>query len=525
MLVLPLFLPFTFWLRRTAYAIRDSLSDQTTTLRVSTSMESLKHLLTTNQAPTNDERGRLKETLADYDEKLDEITQKILVLEEHLRSLNEEQTALLEASTPIRRALSPFRQLPEDVVRAIFVACLETRRNPTMANTEAPVLLTQVSRATRMISLTTPELWAAIHIPIIVSVPLEVIDLANSVMSARAEGVSEWLLRRSGNLPLYISVSENRKWESVELFNCEMSDTLINVLISCRSRWKNVQLSCRSTIASRVSSLSPFHVPLLQSLTISTLTGLGDEVDIWRDNSILKAPMLKRFCHMDSRATYFYPLNWRNLTHLGCTHMHSDHTDVLAYVLRQATCLIRLDLSIQASDPPASDPILLPRLTTLVITIFGALDPQLFGEGIFESIYAPSLENVSYNTRFYNVVRSPALIACLKNSSRIRELSTGRPSSLHVLIEYLRHCPSLRILHVPASNYAFEEPLILKHNNNTFLNTFSQDDPAECLCLQMEYFRYETTLAVSLPVLHNFLAFRNGTIPGLTRLKAVGNEH
>ncbi len=37
----------------------------------------------------------------------------------------------------------------------------------------------------------------------------------------------------------------------------------------------------------------------------------------------------------------------------------------------------------------------------------------------------------------------------------------------------------------------------------------------------MEYFRYETTLAVSLPVLHNFLAFRNGTIPGLTRLKAV----
>ncbi len=360
MLVLPLFClsPFGCDVLHTRYATRSQTRLLLCEFRPQ--WESLKHLLTTNQAPTNDERGRLKETLADYDEKLDEITQKILVLEEQLRSLNEEHTALLEASAPIRRALSPFRQLPEDVVRAIFVACLETRRNPTMANTEAPVLLTQVSRATRMIALTTPELWAAIHIAIIVSVPLEVIDVANSVMSARAEGVSEWLLRRSGNLPLYISVSENRKWESVELFNCEMSDTLINVLISCRSRWKNVQLSCRSTIASRVSSLSPFHVPLLQSLTISTLTGLGDEVDIWRDNSILKAPMLKRFCHMDSRATYFYPLNWRNLTHLGCTHMHSDHTDVLAYVLRQATCLIRLDLSIQASDPPASDPILLP---------------------------------------------------------------------------------------------------------------------------------------------------------------------
>ncbi len=139
-------------------------------------MESLWHLTTTNQAPTDDERGRLKETLAEYDEKLNTVTHKISILEEQLRILNKEKTALLEASAPIHRALSPFRQLPEDVVRAIFVACLETRWNPTMANTEAPVLLTRISRATRLIALTTPELWAAIHIPIITSVPVEVVD-------------------------------------------------------------------------------------------------------------------------------------------------------------------------------------------------------------------------------------------------------------------------------------------------------------------------------------------------------------
>ncbi|KJA22403.1 hypothetical protein HYPSUDRAFT_95857, partial [Hypholoma sublateritium FD-334 SS-4] len=130
-------------------------------------MEPLEHLFTTNHAPTDDERVILNDTVVDYDDKLAAITQKISALEEQLRTLNEEKTVLLEACEPFRRALAPFRRLPEDVARAIFVACLETRWNLTMAETEAPVLLTRISRATRMIALETPGLWAAIHIPII----------------------------------------------------------------------------------------------------------------------------------------------------------------------------------------------------------------------------------------------------------------------------------------------------------------------------------------------------------------------
>ena len=194
-------------------------------------MGPLGYLLTTNQAPTDDERGRLKEGLAEYDQKLNVVTHRISALEEQLRSLNEEKTALLEASAPIRRALSPFRQLPEDIVRAIFVACLETRWNPTMANTEAPVLLTRISRATRMIAFTTPELWTAIHIPIITSVPIEVMDTAESIMTARTEGVKEWLLRRSGNLPLSISVYEKpRIRRATRFLNSNIADALIDLL-------------------------------------------------------------------------------------------------------------------------------------------------------------------------------------------------------------------------------------------------------------------------------------------------------
>ena len=289
-------------------------------------MESLEHLLTTNQAPTDDERGRLKETLAEYDKKLEANAQKILALEEQLRSLNEENMALLEVTAPIRRGLSPFRQLPEDVVRAIFVACLETRRNPTMANTEAPVLLTQISRATRMIALTTPELWAAIHIPIITFVPVavEVVgDPAESIMTTWTEGVKEWLLQRSGNLPLHISVYENIEYGRMYRYiNPEITDVLIDVLVACSSRWKNVHFSCRPTTISHLSSLNNFDVPLLQSLTITSVADIEGEDNFWRDSNILKAPMLKRFRQLVSSTISIFPVDWGGLTHLYCTQIN-----------------------------------------------------------------------------------------------------------------------------------------------------------------------------------------------------------
>ncbi|KJA15917.1 hypothetical protein HYPSUDRAFT_47978 [Hypholoma sublateritium FD-334 SS-4] len=484
--------------------------------------ESLGHLLTTNQAPTDHERVRLKETVAGYDDKLNSINQKISALEEQLRILNTEKTALLEASAPFRRALTPFRQLPEDVVRAIFVACLETRWNPTMANTEAPVLLTQISRATRMIALTTPELWASIHIPIIVCVRTEVMDIAKSIMTARAEGVKEWLLRRSGNLPLHISVYESREYgpttRSLDS-DSGVIDVLIDVLVACSSRWKTVHFLCRPTFLSHISPLNRSDVPLLQSLTMSTFVNLEEEDNLWINSDILKAPMLQTFRQTGAGEASLYPVNWPNLTHLCCTEINSDNMDGLAHVLHQAIALVRLDLFVTGSEPPSLGSISLPYLTTLVVTEYSAHLHEL-GEGIFGSIHAPSLDIISYNTKIYNIARSPGLIACLKRSSNIRELSIGRPSSLDILIEYLSHCPSLLTLHIPAPDHIFDPPL-LNPSNSTIFNALTKDDPAQCLCPQLEYFRYEPPLVVSLPALRDFLIRRNGTIPGMSCLKAV----
>ncbi|KJA22411.1 hypothetical protein HYPSUDRAFT_656867 [Hypholoma sublateritium FD-334 SS-4] len=481
-------------------------------------MASLAHLCTSNQAPTDDERARLKETVADYDEKLAAITQKISALEVQLRSLNEEKTATLEASKLFKRALSPFRQLPEDVVRAIFVACLEWRCNPTMAKTEAPVLLTRISRATRMIALTTPRLWAAIHIPIITSVQLEVMDTAKSVMNARARGVKEWLLRRSGDLPLRISVYETNYNGTQEL-----TSDVIDILIACCSRWKNVHFTCRPTTLSGVLSLSRFDVPLLQSLAMYPTTFTPDEINLWKNSDILQSPMLKKFGYLgfSNGVPPKYPVNWSNLTHLHCT----DAMDNLVDVLRQAAALTTLNLTLERLEHaiPYSGTISLPCLTSLVI--IQHCRPRGENMEILESIYAPSLEAVCYDSMLDPPPRSPALIACLKRSPNVRELSMTRPSSADTLVEYLRHCPALLTLRVPPEDLMItmeklENPWS-KADTDTFLRAFFQDDAAQCLCPQLEYFRYEAELVVSLRTLHDFLVHRKGGNPHLSSWKAV----
>ena len=192
-----------------------------------------------------------------------------------------------------------------------------------MANTEAPVLLTRISRATRMIAFTTPELWTAIHIPIITSVPIEVMDTAESIMIARTEGVKEWLLRRSGNLPLSISVYEKpRIRRATRFLNSNIADALIDLLVACCSRWKKAHFSCRSTTLSHLSSLNDSDVPLLQSLAISSFAHSEDGDTLWRDSGILKAPMLKRFRQLVLSTISIFPVNWPSLTHLYCTQIN-----------------------------------------------------------------------------------------------------------------------------------------------------------------------------------------------------------
>lgn len=90
----------------------------------------------------------------------------------------------------IRSAFSPFRNLNDDVLRLISVACLDDEPHPTTSRRRAPLLLGRVCRRFRTVVLTTPALWSAV-----------------SIRSVRKPTVQvqamEWL-SRAGQLPLRI---------------------------------------------------------------------------------------------------------------------------------------------------------------------------------------------------------------------------------------------------------------------------------------------------------------------------------
>ncbi|KAF8191977.1 hypothetical protein K438DRAFT_1675284, partial [Mycena galopus ATCC 62051] len=89
--------------------------------------------------------------------------------------------------------LSPACNLPDDVVRTIFMATLPSTRNPGISPEEAPLLLGRIWKPWRAIAMQTPGLWASIHI---VVTPLATIPRLIEV-------VMNWL-NKSGPLPVDI---------------------------------------------------------------------------------------------------------------------------------------------------------------------------------------------------------------------------------------------------------------------------------------------------------------------------------
>ncbi|KAF9528999.1 hypothetical protein CPB83DRAFT_853595 [Crepidotus variabilis] len=106
----------------------------------------------TNYAPSDSElfklRGILKVPLVEIDNIEDEIQRSLV----HLKKLKDAKVSREVAIREYRALVSPLRRVPDDILGAIFLACLHSSRNPIMANNEAPMLLTQVSHRWRQVA-------------------------------------------------------------------------------------------------------------------------------------------------------------------------------------------------------------------------------------------------------------------------------------------------------------------------------------------------------------------------------------
>ena len=469
-------------------------------------MISVEDFFTTNRAPNDEELEILQHSVSDYRDKLAPINGKIFDLQAQLQILGNEQRAILVAVAPFRRALLPFRRLPEDIIRKIFIACLPIGRNPTMVNTEAPVLLTHISSATRRIALTTPALWTAIHISLEAS--YRCIDRKEPIMAARAIGVEDWLLRRSGSLPLCISVHHPQYAQEGQ----NSSKKIIDILMSCCSRWKHVSFDRLPNLLVRISTLVHIDVPILDSLSICHTH--SDRYDNQLKSSLIwTTPTLKSLRISGMRMEPDYPVNWSILTHIGFAQMFygpaGQFLDNTATMLRQtsrlSSCCLYIPGDVQLSNLAE---IPLPFLKLLIVSHcvdrrHANYDTEV--GGILTSIHAPALEAIQYEQHSAHCHFGTAhedLIRLLKQTSNLQELHLKNFGTHPVLEECLQYCPSITSLRIDGIYGHGEEHFV---KSNALIESFVLDDVTRCLCPQLKYFHCDTHFNLSLVTLCKFV--------------------
>src|SRR5437899_3140675 len=90
----------------------------------------------------------------------------LLQLDAEIQRLQEKRKQVQKSIDIYNAILSPARRLPLDILREVFYHCLTTSRNPTLCATEAPMLLTRICGTWRSVALSSPRIWARLHIPL-----------------------------------------------------------------------------------------------------------------------------------------------------------------------------------------------------------------------------------------------------------------------------------------------------------------------------------------------------------------------
>ncbi|KAJ7272082.1 hypothetical protein B0H12DRAFT_973195, partial [Mycena haematopus] len=120
--------------------------------------------LGTNYCPTDEEVLEIKALLVEPTLRLKGLDDEITKLQEAIDKLAEERGRIGAYVKAHKALLSPVRRLPLDIIQELFVACLPTHRNCVMSASEAPVLLGRICSSWRAITLSTPRLWASLHV-------------------------------------------------------------------------------------------------------------------------------------------------------------------------------------------------------------------------------------------------------------------------------------------------------------------------------------------------------------------------
>ncbi|KAJ7486724.1 hypothetical protein FB451DRAFT_1126977 [Mycena latifolia] len=305
--------------------------------------------LNTNYAPSDSEVKQIQAHLVPHSVEASRL--EALILE-----LSTQRDKILHYIDAHQALLSPVRQMPREIVEEIFLACLPTHRNAVMSAKEAPLVLARVCSPWRTIALTTPALWASLHLP------LEYI-CDHSLYSP----VAKWL-QLSGQCPLSLSLVGWRDLERWQAGDPDRRDAVIEDLARSSDRWHRIEL--RFGADKSLLRLPHVYTP---KLVAAKITCNGAEL---LQTRLLTTPSLREVTLRIPKDFDYYipqmPIRWDHLTHLTFDSSRMYHNVGLSpstaiNIVQRCPRLIFFKSEFAGvPDSPAAPHVSLPALRELI---------------------------------------------------------------------------------------------------------------------------------------------------------------
>lgn len=494
-------------------------------------------VLHTNYAASATETQAIHALLAASFDELSNLAEEIDSAQKTLDRLVSRHT-LLKAHVDAHLALtSPFRRLPPEILSEIFIQCLPTDRNPTRSLTEAPLLLTMISKDLRELALSIPQLWTNIHVhlPQCPSNGQVDVDEMDALIHRRREGIEAWL-NRSRCLPLSISVHLSG-YGRLTGSDSASHISFLKSIVAFAPRWKRIQLHLSSffvnLLNTLVNDLKPEDVPWLESVEIfynsgvengrasagvyPSYTGNHKPPLIPLNDLIIRAPSLQSFAvHHHTQNLHQLQLPWSNLTDLtmqsrrGGSRLTLDQTiHVLASSPNLSTCTLGVMLTSNDSGFEVPDDVMLNSLRALSLYFslppsddddnLPASDVENRFHSLFSVIRAPLLSKLAFIAKGFEFRRGLDYIPfqpLLKRSGcKLEDLYLSCPlKSQDVLVSCLRTLPTVTHIYLesctPSQNHSFDiewSPTSIQIVDDIFIGhlTVTDSDPTP-VCPRLE---------------------------------------
>ncbi|KAJ7069149.1 hypothetical protein C8F01DRAFT_1226603 [Mycena amicta] len=315
-------------------------------------------------------------------------------LDEEVERLQELLSATLRTRDDLRSAIAAHEALISPM-------------NVALSGVEGPLLLGQICRRWRDIALTTPRLWAAIHVVL----PDDV-----SKLDILKELVVSWF-ERSGAVPLGISVQFSKTrlfqaWGTDPVQYALSASGLLPAFMAVSRRWRSIRLPIlRREDLESLAELTAEDVPRLQHMELlHDPSAFLDHNDLNRlriELSALQTGSLRSFSFFGSYALLPANIPWANLRYLRLRTSGSYPAVNISFPFRfleECRMLTILDISLSEynvsfSEPAGSrsGPIQLPHLSELAL----AMDLRATTDGddssvpqLFDLLQTPALRSL-----------------------------------------------------------------------------------------------------------------------------------